>query len=473
MSIITRATWAAERVISAVSSGASKVARAAQQLPAKLTITQLQPDNQAEWPLGSILAALSLHEDGDFSESAKLAAAFGRDDRISACRGTRIRALVGKNGATFSVLASEGGDRRRTSNITDRVEKLWFRCFNELVVGRILGDYIDIGISVSRIHWTRVGNEWLPHLEPWNMRWVRWDHFRKCLIAQTEQGEVEVRRDTGEWLVVGEDWMTGGVRALAMPFFFRGLTWKDWARYCEKHGVPILAIDEPPTEANTTQKAAKDSFFARLKQLGREGILRLPQGKDGKGGFAAKILEPSTLSWPSFEAFLKRLDVCIAIFLLGQNLSTEVQGGSLAAAVAQNRVRLDYLAADAEALSTAFRTQVLMAWGRFNIEGWDDELAPWPTWDTAEPEDLKSKSVVSVNAATALEKYKKMGSPVDERAYLEAYSIPLLSPEEFAKQQEEAAKRAAEALKQQQQTSSGTGSEKETEKTDDDAEKAA
>lgn len=463
MRLLARATWAAERVIHAASSGAAKVAKAARTLPATLRITQLQPENQSSWPVPAILAALALHEDGDFSESAKLASAFGRDDRISGCRRTRLQALVGKNGAEFDVLPSEEGDQRRSSSICDRVKALYFDCFTEPVVHRILGDVIDIGVSISRIHWTRKNGEWRPTLEPWDMRWISYDHFRRCYVAQAEHGQVEIRPDTGEWLIVGHGWMSGAVRALGMPFFFRGMTWKDWARYCEKHGVPILAIEEPATDAITTVKATKDTFFERLKRVGREGILRLPKGKDGKGGFDAKIVEPKTLSWPSFEAFLKRLDVCIAILYLGQNLSTEVQGGSLAATVAQNRVRLDYLAGDAELLSTAFRSQVLSFWGRFNIEGWDDALAPWPKWNTAEPEDQKAKSTVLVNVAAGLEKLKKNDAPFDERALLESYAIPLLSKEEFEAQQAEKAKKAAEAPKQQQQDAPTTGDDEDDE----------
>lgn len=474
MRLIPRLTWAAERVIYAASAAAERVAKASR--PSSVKLTQYQPENQSNWPITAILAALADHEDGDFAESAKLAAAFGRDDRISACRGTRIRALVGKNGSTFDVVPSDDGDQRRSASICERVKKVYFDCFTEDVVTRIMGAVLDVGVSISRIHWVRVGKQWRPRLEPWDMRWVRWDHHLRCYIAQTEQGDVQIRPDTGEWLIIG-DWMAGAVRALAMAFFFRSMTWKDWARYCEKHGIPILAIDEPPTETNTTNKATKETFFASLKRMGREGILRLPKSTDGKHGFNAKIIEPSTLSWPAFEAFLKRLDVCIAIFLLGQNLSTEVQGGSLAATVAQNRVRLDYLAADAELLSTAFRSQVLMFWGRFNVEGWDDALAPWPKWDTAEPEDQKAKSVVLVNVATGLEKLKKNASPVDERALLEGYSLPLLSKEDFEKLQEEAAKKAADALKKQQEASP---KKDDGEKTDDkapaksdDAEKAA
>lgn len=450
MSVIARVAWAAERAIYALSAGAERVARAGR--PSSTKLTQFQPDNQALWSVDAILNALQEHEDGDFGQSAKLAAAMGRDDRISACRNTRTRALVGRNGATFSVVPSTEGDQRRSASVCDQVRSLWTRCFTESVVTRILSDVIDLGVSISRIHWERseaTGKQWLPRLEPWDMRWIRWDHFRGCYIALSEQGETEVRPGTGEWLIIepsgARSWMAGGVRALAMPFFFRGMTWKDWARYCEKHGVPILAIEEPPAKGDPATEATKASFFARLKRIGREGILRLPMGADGKNGYGARILEPSTLSWPAFEAFLKRLDVCIAIFLLGQNLSTEVQGGSLAASVSQNRVRLDYLAADAESLSTSFREQVLMFWGRFNFDWWNDAITPWPTWDTSEPEDVKTKSATLVNVATALDKLKKATSPVDERALLEQYGIPLLTVQEVEKAAAELAKKAVAA----------------------------
>src|SRR5690606_28586332 len=98
--------------------------------------------------------------------------------------------------------------------------------------------------------------------------------------------------------------------------------------------VPILAIEEPPEERAVTpgKGGSKATFFASLKKLGREGLLRLPRSGDGKAGYNAKILEPKSLSWPAFKAFLERVDTCIAIHYLGQNLSTEVSSGSFAAA---------------------------------------------------------------------------------------------------------------------------------------------
>lgn len=407
------------------------------------------------WSADDISSALESHERGDFSESAKLAQAMGRDDRISACRNTRIRALTGRGGANFNLVASEEGDQRRAGNVRDRVDKQFFKVAPEQTLARVQGDVIDLGPSVSRIHWYQENGtgQWLPHLEPWSMEWIRRDAAKDCYVAQTaDHGEVEVRGGTGEWLVVEPSGaraeMAGAVRALAMPWFFRGNSWKDWARYCEKHGVPILAVQEPPAQAgDPVSKTSKDRFYAALRRVGREGILRLPQRADGKGGYGAQFLEPKSLSWPSFEAFLTRLDICIAVYLLGQNLSTEVSGGSFAAAIAANRIRLDYLAADAEVMSTALRTQVWMPWGRFNFDWWDDALAPWPTWTTSVPEDLKAKAETLKALSDSLAGFKDAGLPIDFRVIGEQFGIPLLSLQDAEKAAADAAKKAAEAPK--------------------------
>ncbi len=453
MGFITRASasarWAAEGVVHAVARAGERVARAAR--PSTASFRQLQSWSTTTWTVEQIKVALELHETGNFSESAKLSAAFGRDDRITACRNTRIRALVGKNGTALQLIASQDGDQRSAGTIKARVERRFYKTCSEAVLSRIQKDAIDIGVSISRIHWIfdTAAQEWVPFLEPWDLEWVRWDEQLGCYVAQTEgHGEVQVHYNTGEWLIVepagARGWNAGAVRALALAFFFRNSTWTDWARYCEKHGVPILAIEEPAVQNDPAQKATKDRFFAALRRLGREGILRLPKSADGKSNYDASFIEPKTLSYPAFEKFLTRLDVCIAVFLLGQNLSTEVSGGSFAAALAQNRIRLDYLSADAEALSTALREQVWMWWGRFNFENWNDANTPWAQWNTSLPEDMQAKATTMAALATAIGPLIAAGMPIAVRELAAQYGIPVLSVEEAIKEAEEAAKRIAQ-----------------------------
>lgn len=444
MSILSKLTWSMERALYAAGAAGARIERARQ--PRATTVRQLQTFNESRWSVDEIQDALETHEEGIFTDSARLAAAIGRDDRIIACRNTRTRALTGRTGPEFSVVPSGEGDERRSEQAVADVRQLWPKVIIEPFLTRALSDAIDLGPSISRIHWVRstaTRKQWVPVLEPYAMEWVRWDHSIGRYLAQTEQGEVEVTPNTGEWLIVepngAQSWMGGAIRSLGMLWFFRGMTWKDWARYCEKHGVPILAIDEPSGERATTTGSggSKANFYASLKKLGREGLLRLPRSSDGKSGYGAKILEPKSLSWPAFEAFLKRVDTCIAIHYLGQNLSTEVSSGSFAAAKSQNRVRLDYLSADAQTISTAVREQVWMWWGRFNFDWWDDALTPWGIWDTSEAEDQKARAGVIASVSRSLAQFKTSSTTiVDERALLEQFGIPLLPEGAQAPKQE-------------------------------------
>ena len=430
MGFLARATWATERMLFAASRMVSEVARARR--ASGVRVQPFAPIVATTWTVPEVLSAIERHEEGDFSESALLVRSFGRDDRISAVRGTRIRALSGRNGAGFALNPSEDGHRSRRKPIVKRVEKWWTSSVTETALWGLLEPLIDLGVSIARIHWGRVGREWRPiRIQPWPMEYVRWDELRGCYMAMTkDQGEVEVRPGTGEWIVIEGGgtfgYLAGAVRAMGLPFLYRSFTWKDWVRYCEKHGVPILAIEEPTSSSNGKDQANKDTFYKRLKTLGREGIIRLPRWDD-KNKYDAKMIEPRALSWPAFQNLLVRLETSIAIYYLGQNLSTEVTGGSYAAALAQDRVRLDYLAADAEALSTALREQLLMPWGRFNFDWWEDALAPWPTWSTSAPEDLKAKADTHDKAATALTKLRTglKENEIDEVAYCETYGIPI------------------------------------------------
>src|SRR5690606_6352486 len=104
-------------------------------------------------------------------------------------------------------------------------------------------------------------------------------------------------------------------------------------------------------------------------------------------------------------------------------LTSEVQGGSLAAAQVHARVALQFIKGDAGALSTCLHNQVLEPWAEFNIG--DRNAAPRPKWDTTPPADKAAKAQVLVNVGTAIQALKYAGVPVDEAALAEQFDIPL------------------------------------------------
>jgi phage gp29-like protein len=402
---------------------------ASAQRPSKITVTTLPAHRVTTWDYPKILSALDAHERGEFSQSSALADAFGRDDRINACMTTRVIAITGKNGADFSIEPSEYGSKSAAKVLAKLVTAWWYKTVPERTLKRIFRDVLLMGVSVSRQEWVRNGSEWIPKLTPWPMRDVWWDEQKRCFIAQAVEGIFEVRRGDPNWLIVAADdeepWMAGLVRCLALPFLLRTFSARDWARFCERHGLPIVLIKEPMQ----FDADARKSFANSIKTMGRNGVVRLPQqeaqdGKEGPG-FNLEFLEAKDTGWASFEAFRKDLSTSIAISVLGQNLTTEVNGGSLAAIKMHDAVRREYRDADVEVLSTELHDGTVVPYVRFHRPN-DVDAAPWPKWETSEPED-QNKIVETANkAAAAIQAFKNAGLRVDVAAFVESVGIPML-----------------------------------------------
>lgn len=397
--------------------------------PARITVTTVPSSPISSWTYERILSALDAHERGDFSRSAHLADAFGRDDRITACMTTRVQAITGRHGADFSIEPSERGSKTRAKMLARDVEAWWYDAVPERTLKQIQRVVTFIGVSISRIEWTPKDGKWIPDITPWPMESAYWDETKLCWILSAQEGQIEVRKGDPNWLIVAASndrpWMDGMVRCLALPFLLRTFSARDWARFCERHGLPIIAIEEPSDAGDEDKKTFADS----MRRMGREGVLRLPQQTDmngGKGnGFKVDFIEPKDTAWQSFEAFRKDLSASIAIAILGQNLTTEVQGGSLAASKTHNQVRLEYRDSDVELLTTELHDGLIVPYVAFHSPN-DIDAAPWPHWNTNEAEDKNEIVKVATQTAGAIEAFKNAGLRVDLVKFIESVGIPML-----------------------------------------------
>ena len=93
--------------------------------------------------------------------------------------------------------------------------------------------------------------------------------------------------------------------------------------------------------------------------------------------------------------------------------------------MAHNLIRLDYLDADAQTLSTALREQVWKAFLRFNLPGVDEEETPIPRWATKPADDLQVNATIFSTVMTALSTGAKAGYLADTDWVEENFSIPL------------------------------------------------
>ncbi len=414
-------------------------------LPPNDIATQVMPVNVPTWTIPEVRSALDVHELGTFFSSTTLVDAMGRDDRIEACLGTRVGALAGKSGIGFTVAPADNvPDLEKAQEIADQVQGLWPYSCAENVMSHILKDGVMLGVAFAKIHWDLKDGLRVPRLEPWHAHTVYWDWSISKYRVVAREGMMIIEPGNAEWFVYEpggyRSWMTGAVRGLGIPFVIRQYTYRDWYRYCEKHGMPILAIREP---VGAMWEKHKAGFWGKVQRLGTESTLRLPFSEKGDDGFGVSFVEPKDKSWQTFQAMIGELNTNVAVRLLGQNLSTEVKGGSYAAAMAHQLVRLDYLDRDANTLSTALRSQVWMHFIRFNYEALSTKYTPTPTWDTRPPEDRKAKAEVAKIFADAMKVLIDPGvrsaAPVDFTLLAANMGIDLLDAAALKKEQAAAA----------------------------------
>lgn len=166
--------------------------------------------------------------------------------------------------------------------------------------------------------------------------------------------------------VIGDSdypWFRGAMRSRAIASVAKRIVMRWWLKGIERWGQPQVwaAIDE------NLREGVADEVLEALRELSSAWHARFPKGTE-LNAIPGKMDGAVHDAWVQFHATED------AIAILGQNLTTEVQGGSFAAAQAHMLVRLDYLAADLAALAETILDQWVRPLFRFN--GWPAALVP-------------------------------------------------------------------------------------------------
>lgn len=337
-----------------------------------------------DWTVDKVKSALEDHEQGYFHQSADLAVAFNRDPRISGCLRARVKSFTG---LPFSIKPAAQNPRR--SKVLAEEASNWFlKACPETTATTLLKDRIVLGVACAQIIWERDGGSWVPaEIRRWSPKSLWWRQDLMRFDALTDKGIIPVTPGDGNWILWTSDlpggWLDGAVLSLGIPFLVRSFGIRDWSRFNERHGLPILTVKEP---AEFDPKKAKE-FFEKIRNISRGGAARLPS--TSKGSFELGLVEAKDSAWETFKELQAAANVDIAISINGQNLTTEVQSGSLAAAKVQNETKRDLTEADATEFGSVMRDQAVCPWIRFNRSEADVQLAPTPTYDPTPPEDTK------------------------------------------------------------------------------------
>ncbi len=386
----------------------------------------------SSWTVAGVRCALDEHERGNFELSAQLAEAMERNPRIYSAINTRVK---GATGLPFAIEPNDKAPTARGKRVAEALMGAWYSIAPEKVVADLLRWAVLLGVAFAEVVWRTEGGAWLPSLRVVHPYWVQFNEAANGFEVHTREGLVPITPGDG-WLVFGyaseRPWMRGVVRCLSLEDTVRGLAVRDWARWSEVHGLPIRKAVVP----QRATEDEKDRFFDDVSALGSETTVLAPTAEGDGNSFDLALVEAKDTGWEGFARLIEFTASDVSIAVLGQNLSTEVTRGSLAAAKVHDRVRQDYLEDDAETLSSALHEQVLEPWARFNYG--DVRLAPWPCWDASTPEDRAALATTWQTAGNAAQAWNtalaSQGKAVDLVALAERWDVPLrdVTPAEAA-----------------------------------------
>jgi phage gp29-like protein len=366
-----------------------------------------------DWTPTQIRTAEALADAGSLRLAAELCEALLADDRVTGVLSTRTRGLLG-----LPLTFEESGDGRRKKKALRALEaeEDWWAAFPEDQLGQLLDWGVLLGVGLGELVWIERGARVLPTLKVWHPRHLRYDWSARVWMLTTEAGEVRVTPGDGKWILytpqgINRPWSRGAWRALSRWWLLKHFARQDFARHSEVHGTPLrLGIG-----AEGSQKGDRDKLAKDLAELGRDTALCVPFGWD------VKLVEATARTHEMFVAQTTLADTATAIVLVGQNLTTEVKGGSFAAATVHRVVRADIIRSDGETASTTLHDQALTFWAEFNFGA--RSLAPWPQWATQPPEDAKATAETRKAQADAIGAARLAG--VDPEPLAEEFGMTL------------------------------------------------
>lgn len=366
------------------------------------------------WSLPLIKAALRDHMVGQFMLPASLADEVSGDDRVQATIGSRT-------GGLFSQPLSHAGGSR---NCRRAWRKAWRKLIPQSVASELMTWAVLLGFAIAEINWDTTVTPWQPYLKVWHPRniWYRWD--TRSYWATTLDGLVEIKPGTGKWFLFTphgayRGWVRGVIRSISEKWFIKGLAWRDWARFNERHGLPVFKA-KVPAAGDINQKK---NFIGALAHLGQEAVVGLPQNVDGTG-YDVELLEAKDRAWESFMGTIDRCDKSIVLPILWQNLTTEVSEGSLAAAREHGGIRQNAIQFDNATLSEALYEQVARPFALFNFG--DADEAPFSQWNVTPYEDYLAKADTLLKLGQAIQQMALAGvKPKDIAALAKSLGLVL------------------------------------------------
>lgn len=388
------------------------------------TYTDIPVSQLGAWTVPSISAALSGHQVGTFAQSALLTEAMLGDDRIQSSLNGRIKGVTMRHLHTRDV---KGADGKRAGKL---VREWWSKIFSDEALDQILMWTVFMGFALCEVQWETErdsdGEEvYVPYLKIWHPQFIYYDLFKRQYVAITQEGNVWIDENDPKWFLFTpygryRGWLRGAVRSCSPLWIIRQYARRDWARFCEVHGLPIKTIDAP-AQSNAVDK---QRLFAQVRAMGADTTILFPQQATPDGQkWGLNLVEAKDTSWESFPGIIHDCDRGIQLVVRGTNLTSEVQGGSYAAAQVHSDEDSAYADSDCRKLCAEAR-RLLRMFVAYNLG--DASLTPEISLEPPDNQDTLQLAQTQLAVCQWVKQAKENGWELDDVMVAERFGIPLV-----------------------------------------------
>jgi hypothetical protein len=424
-----------------------RVARAA-------VIDQWSPGIQPRWSVSQVRSALDLHMAGDFSQSARMVDAMMLDDEIPTSLDMLVEHIVGSEFSLQPETDEDGEAVAASERMRDALGPLWHTAFPEHQIAQLLRWFVMLGVAVAVVDWDTSASPWRPSLRVLHPEQLRWDAEELdkqsgtfgVFKFQARDGEHVVTPGDGRWVLLSDgpgSWIRSSVCAIAHTWIGKHYAFRDWNRWSERHGLPILKAFVP-----VVADEEDESAFARsLRSIGTETSITLPTGLDENGlQYDIDLLEAKDRSWDGFESLIRHCDRKFQVHFLGTNTNELIgAAGSRATSETGRDITSSRAASLERRITTDLRDQLVKPFCALNVPGAALALAPWPHWQVEPESDAAQQAAGAMAMFGAVSAAKAAGLEVKNVVELaEKYGF-VVEEREVEEPKEEPAEKAVDS----------------------------
>lgn len=341
------------------------------------------------WDAAMVRSAIEQQSTGDFQQSTKLARKMLADAAFSAAINKRVNSLI------RSKFYMESEDETPSSKIiSESMLDIWFDTIPEITIKNLLKNYLLLGVSIAYVTWEQNTSTddigmWVPNVTVYSTEFLKYNQTTCKWTYRFSDTEVEVHPGDGNWILLSE-WepgtVTGFVSHLGECWINKKFAERDQSVGNENHIDSICVVTDNNTGVMQEQHTL-DDLASEIQNKKRDRVLTLPAGYSVSFQDAMSSYKPE-----AFTNVIEYADKKMQISILGGNLSSDVVGGSYAAAQTHIGAEIGLTESDEAVMSTELHKQLIKHVVSVNYgDVVANKYTPYPRWKVTEDDDLSTE----------------------------------------------------------------------------------